>query len=119
MNACKSAVLNKPKFHDLPMAAISLRPGENENHVRFSVRWEGTTGHGNCKVSNDGYVEHVKIQEFHEAQAQHYRSNTGVPNDDIDGFYYDRHSGQWRDPGGEVCHSCTPENGFPARQHNW
>ena len=42
---------------------------------------------------------------------------SGAPKD-IDGFYYDRHMGQWRDPDGEVCHSCTPENGFPARQHN-
>jgi hypothetical protein len=32
---------------------------------------------------------------------------------EIDGFYFDRHIGQWRDPDGEICHSCTPENGFP------
>lgn len=30
-----------------------------------------------------------------------------------DGFYYDKHVGKWRDPAGDVCHTCTPENGFP------
>jgi len=28
------------------------------------------------------------------------------------GFYFDRGVNMWRDPDGEVCHSCTPENGF-------
>lgn len=118
MQACKLAALNKPKLQDLPMAAISVRPGNKINDVRFSVRWEGTKGHGICKVSNDGYVEHVNIQELHTFQKRHHQSSTGAPKD-IDGFYYDRHSEQWRDPDGEVCHSCTPENGFPIRQHGW
>jgi hypothetical protein len=39
----------------------------------------------------------------------------GGSNDRIygeDGFYFDRSVNQWRDPDGEICHSCTPENGF-------
>ena len=31
-----------------------------------------------------------------------------------DGFYYDTHVNKWRDPAGEVCNTCTPENGFPT-----
>jgi len=34
-------------------------------------------------------------------------------NDEYDGFYYDEHRGKWRDDRGEICHTCTPENGFP------
>lgn len=29
-----------------------------------------------------------------------------------DGFYFDRNTNQWKDPDGEVCHTCTPDNGF-------
>ena len=42
-------------------------------------------------------------------------SNSGGSSDRIygeDGFYFDRSINMWRDPAGEVCHSCTPENGF-------
>jgi len=33
---------------------------------------------------------------------------------DYDGFYYDRGVHKWRDPDGVICHTCTPENGYPA-----
>ena len=42
-------------------------------------------------------------------------STGGGSNDRIygeGGFYFDRSVNQWRDPDGEVCHTCTPENGF-------
>lgn len=35
------------------------------------------------------------------------------PESEAGGFYYDRHIAAWRDPDGQVCHTCTPENGFP------
>ena len=126
MKACKIAVLNKSKFEGLPMAAVSVRSGKNSKHINFSVRWEGTTGHGDCKVSDNGHVKHVNIKKYHKGKKKHHhhgkhhhhKDSSSVPHD-IDGFYYDRHLGQWRDPSGKVCHSCTPENGFPDRQHSW
>jgi hypothetical protein len=119
MKACKSAVAGNNKFMDVPMAGISVRPGNKENHVRFTVQWEGLKGHGNCKVNKKGHVKEVNVKEFHDGRGNNkHGGGSGVPKD-IDGFYYDRHMGQWRDPDGEVCHTCTPENGFPARQHNW
>ena len=119
MKACKSAVAGSNEFMDVPMAGVSVRPGKKENHVRFSVRWEGLKGHGNCKVNQEGYVKKVNVKEFHDGRKNNNHSGgSGVPKD-IDGFYYDRHMGQWRDPDGEICHTCTPENGFPAGQHRW
>ena len=53
MKACKMALLNEPKFQDLPMAATSVFQGKKENHARFTVRWEGLEANGNCKVSTD------------------------------------------------------------------
>ena len=53
MKACKMALLNEPKFQDLPMAATSVFQGKKENHARFTVRWEGLEANGNCKVSKD------------------------------------------------------------------
>ena len=29
------------------------------------------------------------------------------------GFYFDRDANAWKDPSGEICHTCTPDNGFP------
>ncbi len=119
MKACKSAVAGNHKFMDVPMAGISVRPGKKENHVRFTVQWEGLKGHGNCKVNMEGHVKRVDVKEFHDGRGNSSQGGgSGAPKD-IDGFYYDRHMGQWRDPDGQVCHSCTPENGFPARQHSW
>jgi len=116
LEACKEAVLGESEFQDLPRAAVSVHPGSNSHHISFSVRWEGTTGHGNCKVSSNGYVEHVKITKYHQGQTNHHQGGSGVPQD-IDGFYYDRDSGLWRDSSdGRACHTCTPENGFPAGQ---
>ena len=53
MKACKIAALNQPKLHDLPMAAISVRPGKKANHVGFTVQWDGARGHGYCKVTSE------------------------------------------------------------------
>lgn len=63
LKACKMAVLEKPKLHDLPMAAVSVYPGNKSGKAHFSVRWDGLRAEGNCKVSGS-YVEKVKINEF-------------------------------------------------------
>ncbi len=111
MKACKLAVLEKPKLRDFPMAAVSVYPGNRENHVTFTVRWDGAKGHGNCKVSNDGIVEKVTLKKFSSGH-----NNSGSVTEQ-DGFFVGG-DGKWHDPSGEVCHSCTPENGFPAQKNH-
>lgn len=112
MEACKIAALNTPKLHDYPMAALSVRPGKKENHVGFTLKWDGASGKGYCRVTPDGVVKEVKLNKFHGAGSASHPNNNGEYMEQ-DGFFRDG-SGRWRDPSGEVCHSCTPENGFPA-----
>jgi hypothetical protein len=118
MRACHDALINKQKFHDLPMAAFSVYPGNKENRVHFTVRWDGLKADGHCQVSRQGNVKNVAVVRFHNNRKKHGsdydKSEAGH------GFYYDRHIGMWRDPDGEVCHTCTPENGFatPAKYRN-
>jgi hypothetical protein len=111
MRACRDALIDKKKFQDLPMAAFSVFPGNKQNRVHFTVRWEGLKADGHCQVSKHGEVKNVDIVKFHNNRKKHGsdydKSAAGH------GFYYDRHIGKWRDPDGEVCHTCTPENGFP------
>ena len=65
---------------------------------------------GYCKINRDGTVLRLKVE--------HHKKYQTSSNDEQGDFYYDRHTGQWRDPDGEVCHSCTPENGFPRHPHH-
>ena len=118
MKACEMAVLGKPKFHDLPMAAVSVYPGKKENHAHFTVRWDGLKADGHCTVSGD-YVEKVKINKFHDGRSGNSDNDNWEHSGDLDGFYYDKHQGQWRDPHGRVCHTCTPENGFPDQSRHY
>ena len=119
MKACEMAVLEKPKFHDLPMAAVSVYPGKKEHHAHFTVRWDGLKADGNCKVRG-GYVEQVNIKKYNDGRSGNRDSGNWEHSGDLDGFYYDKHQGKWRDPGGRICHTCTPENGFPdhSRTHH-
>lgn len=121
MKACEMAVLDKPKFHDLPMAAVSVYPGKKQNHAHFTVRWNGLKADGNCKLSGS-YVEQVNIKKYNDNRRgnrdEGYNDNW-EHSGDLDGFYYDRHQGQWRDPHGRTCHTCTPENGFPDRSRGY
>jgi len=110
MKACKNAVLDQSKFDGLPMAAVSVYPGRKSNHAHFTVRWEGLKADGHCKVSGYDHVKKVKIKEFHDGR---HGNTKNYQSEDIVGFYWDRHIGQWRDPNGGACHTCTPENGFP------
>ena len=106
---CKNAVAEK--FTDASMADISVSasvPKKNgEARVDWSVMTEKTSAMGHCKVNKGGDV--VKLTVDH-----HKKYHASKPaSDEQDGFYYDKHIGKWRDPAGEVCNSCTPENGFP------
>jgi len=116
MKACEIEVLSKAKFQDLPMAAVSVYPGKKANHAHFTVRWQGLKADGNCSFNAQGYVKGVKVQKFHDGRGGGHNANKDSEwkhSEDQDGFYYDRHVDKWRDPHGKVCHTCTPENGFP------
>jgi hypothetical protein len=117
MKACEMAVLQKSKFHDLPMAAVSVYPGKKENHAHFTVRWDGLKADGNCKVSGS-YVDKVNVNKFHDGRSGNSDSSW-EHSGDLDGFYYDKHQGQWRDPGGRICYTCTPENGFSDHSRSY
>ncbi len=121
MKACKMAVLEQSKFHDLPMAAVSVYPGGKASHALFSIRWDGLTANGYCKVKGVSAVKKVKINNFNDGRYGNNNSTQGSSNNEneMDGFYFDRHIGKWRDPQGETCHTCTPENGFPNHHRSY
>ena len=116
MKACEIEVLSKSKFQDLPMAAVSVYPGKKANHAHFTVRWQGLKADGHCSFGSKGNVKEVKIEQFNDGRGggrNSSKNNEWQQSNDLDGFYYDRHVDKWRDPHGKVCHTCTPENGFP------
>ncbi|MEA3292491.1 MAG: hypothetical protein U9Q71_09360 [Pseudomonadota bacterium] len=105
--ACKNSVAET--FYDAVMADISVSRSvpmkHGEARIDWSVQSEGTLARGFCKVNAGGDVVRLKTLSH-----KRYEKSGG---DEQDGFYYDEHIGTWRDPSGETCHSCTPENGFP------
>ena len=117
MKACEIAVLEKPKFQDLPMAAVSVYPGKDAKHAHWSIRWEGLKAEGGCKIGKKGNIASVHVKQVHDNRGKHREErrknnkNWEVDND-LSGFYYDRHVNEWRDPHGRICYTCTPENGF-------
>ena len=119
MKACKRALVDQSKFDDLPMAAFSVYPGRKQNHAHFTVRWDGLKAEGHCNVGRDGHVQKVKIKQFHDGRTGNSDGGGWEKSDDLDGFYYDSHVGKWRDPDGRICHTCTPDNGFPDKNRNW
>ena len=114
MKVCKPAILNEPQLRDFPMAAVSVRPGNKPNRVAFTIQWDGASGHGYCRVTPDGDVREIKLRSFHRGDGgDSHRDSGGYVEQD--GFSRNDW-GQWIDPAGEICHSCTPENGFPAAE---
>jgi enolase len=107
---CKNAVMTQTReFQDIPMAAFS-QSGHHHHNLLWTIHWDGNTANGSCKF-HDGHFKGVEIHTHlkharHQKKSDHYKGQYG-------GFYYDRHIGQWRDPDGHVCHTCTTENGFP------
>ena len=113
---CKNSVAER--FSDASMADISVSASvplkHGEARVDWSVQTEKTSAMGYCKVNKGGDVVKVKIDHHKKYHDSDPGGKSG--SDEQDGFYYDKHIGKWRDPAGETCHTCTPENGFP--DHN-
>ena len=107
---CKNEVMtNTREFARLPMAAFSAS-GHHHHNILWTIHWDGQTANGSCKV-HDGHFKgidiHTHLKHAHkQKKSDNYKGAYG-------GFYYDRHVAKWRDPDGHVCHTCTPENGFP------
>ena len=111
--ACKNSV--GEKFLDASMADISVSASiprkQGGARVDWSVMTEKTSAMGHCRVNKGGNV--VKLKVDHHKKYHDSKSGGKSNSDEQDGFYYDKHMGKWRDPAGEICNSCTPENGFP------
>jgi hypothetical protein len=109
-NACENEVAER--FPNASMADIVATPSVaikgGALRVDWSIHMENETARGFCKVTKGGDV--VRLKVLHHKTYKQKKSS----NDDFDGFYYDEHLGKWRTDDGEICHSCTPENGFPA-----
>lgn len=105
--ACRDEVhFGKHGFSDLPMAAFSVWSGGDKpsGNADWAIKWDGLKASGTCKVGPNNNKVH-KVTVLNKRQ----KGGGGSKND----FYYDRHLAAWRDPDGRVCHTCTPENGFP------
>ncbi|MEA3292492.1 MAG: hypothetical protein U9Q71_09365 [Pseudomonadota bacterium] len=105
--ACESEVAGI--YTDASMADITATPAVPVSggalRVDWSVHTESESARGFCKVTKGGDVVRVKTL--------HHKTYKKSNNDEYDGFYYDEHIGKWRDDSGEICHTCTPDNGFP------
>jgi hypothetical protein len=114
LRACRDSLAYHSDFKKLPMAAFSVYPGSHEHgNVDWSVAWEGRQANGSCKVTGKGKIEHFKVR-YDSGPVHSEKHHKDHKNG---GFYYDRHAAKWRDPSGAVCHTCTPENGFPDHRH--
>lgn len=107
--ACENEVADL--FPDASMADITVAPGvrmsDGTYRVDWSVHLRNETARGFCKTTGDGQ-EVLSLRTLHHKS---YRKKSGGGKHD--GFYYDEHVGKWRDEDGRICHTCTPENGFP------
>lgn len=106
--ACRDEVhFGKHGFSDLPMAAFSVWSGGDKpsGNADWAVKWDGLKANGTCKVGPNNNKVH-KVTVINKRQKG---GGGGAKNN----FYYDRHVAAWRDPDGKICHTCTPENGFP------
>ena len=106
--ACKNEVV--VIFKHASMADVAVTPSVPVKHGALRVDWAVSTSsesaRGFCKVTKGGDVVRVKTE--------HHKTYMKRDNSQFDGFYYDEHIGRWRDNNGDICHTCTPDNGFPA-----
>ena len=108
--ACQRAVLEETaEFAHLPASAISL--SKHNDGIKWHILWDGETANGVCVFKKKQFRQ-LKIKNHLRDSSRQSRGKSYVGA--YGGFYYDRHIGQWRDPDGVVCHTCTPDNGFPA-----
>ncbi|WP_189474601.1 hypothetical protein [Parahalioglobus pacificus] len=111
---CKRAVMTETReFESVPMAAFSQN-GHHHSNLLWTIHWDGQTATGSCKF-DDHRFEGVEVQHHLKYSSHHHKHHKDSENyrGRYGGFYHDRHIGIWRDPDGEACHTCTPENGFP------
>ncbi|KAA1188896.1 hypothetical protein F0M18_16980 [Pseudohalioglobus sediminis] len=124
LRACRDRLAYESKFKHLPMAAFSVNSGtHHHSNVDWTVSWGGRFATGTCKVNKHGGVEkvHTNYDSGPVKESGHHHHHAGK-DAGAGGFYYDYHVNRWRDPSGQVCHTCTPENGFPnhgRKQQEW
>ena len=112
LRACRDKLAYHSKFSKLPMAAFSVSSGTHKHsNVDWSVKWDGRHASGTCKVGEGGGIESFNIRR--DSRDGKHQSHNQSGSQTMGDFYYDRHVNKWRDPDGRVCHTCTPENGFP------
>ena len=108
LRACHDYVwFEAPDFQNLPNAAISITSGkikDGQAKVWWEVKWDDVHASGVCLVNRDNQVTKFKIK--HKEQNWAHGSGGDI--------YFDTHSRRWKTPDGQVCNTCTPENGFEA-----
>jgi hypothetical protein len=107
LKACHDSVWEQPEFKDIPNAGVSIEGGkvmENGNiKVHWRVDWENNHARGVCVLAPNGDFIRFKIH----ANEKDWEHGAGP------GIYYDTRSRRWKTDDGQVCHTCTEENGFP------
>jgi len=107
LKACHDAVWEQGEFKDIPNAGISIVSGEvlpnGRTRVHWKVDWDNNHARGTCVAEPNGNIFKFEV---------HSRQNDYAHGGGAD-EYYDTHSRRWKTPDGQVCHTCTPENGYP------
>jgi len=108
MKTCHDSVWDQNEFKDIPNAGISIESGAVKDNGRIAVHWrvdwDNKHARGVCVLRPNG--ELLKFQTHaNEADFEH-----GAGSD----IYFDTRSRKWKTDDGQVCHTCTPENGFPT-----
>ena len=108
LRACHDYVWQQPKFSDIPNAGVSIGgsdvKGDGNARVHWKVQWDDMRTHGTCIVNRNNKV--IDFQEHYSGND--YEHGAGHPT----GIYYDTYSRRWIASDGQVCNTCTPENGF-------
>jgi hypothetical protein len=108
LKACHDHLWEVPKFRDIPNAGISIEGseagGKGKARVHWRVEWDNMHARGICMVDPDLTILHFE-EHAYEADWEH---GAAAPS----GIYFDTRSRRWKTTDGQVCHTCTPENGF-------
>ena len=107
LKACHDHLWTQSKFQSIPNAGISVDSGRLKKNgdvrVHWRVEWDDMHARGVCVVSQSN-----EILEFKEnLAAQDWAHGEGAD------FYFDTRSFKWKESAtGQICHTCTQENGF-------
>lgn len=106
LRACHDAVWQQRQFKKIPNAGISVDGGDYKPNgrarVHWRVDWDNTHARGVCIVDKHNQVINIQVQSM----------QTGHDHGSGEGTYFDSRSRKWKTDDGQVCHTCTPENGF-------